>query len=238
MSMKQHWEDLHSRHRAIGNRRITDLFDADDRRAEHFHVALDALYFDYAKTQIDAETRTALIDLCEGAGLTNKRAAMFAGAAINETENRAVLHTALRAPGPDPIVVDGIDVLPEIHSTRARMTAFASAVRDGKLKGAGGTIRDVINIGIGGSHLGPAMAVHALAPYHDGPACHFVSNVDGADIADTLKTLDPTRTLVLVASKTFTTIETMTNAETALTWMKAGGGDPAPQLASQSSATD
>jgi glucose-6-phosphate isomerase len=156
---------------------------------------------------------------------------MFAGEAINETEGRAVLHTALRDLTSDALRLDGADILAEIRETRARMAGFAAQIREDGW-------RDVVNIGIGGSHLGPEMATRALAPYHDGPRCHFVSNVDGADIADTLAGLDPARTLVIIASKTFTTIETMTNAATARDWLISHGRDPGAHLAAVSSATD
>ncbi|MGB8811617.1 MAG: glucose-6-phosphate isomerase, partial [Paracoccaceae bacterium] len=156
---------------------------------------------------------------------------------INQTEGRAVLHTALRNLD-TPVIVDGRDVMPDVRVTHARMQAFANDVRDGGFKGQGGAITDVVNIGIGGSDLGPAMAVLALAPFHDGPRCHFVSNVDGAHIHDTLRGLNPETTLVIVASKTFTTIETMTNAETARTWMSARVANPAAQFAAVSTAAD
>lgn len=160
-----------------------------------------------------------------------RRDAMFAGETINWTEGRAVLHTALRNLDGGPVMVDGQDVMPGVRDTLARMRDYADAVR-------GSDITDVVNIGIGGSDLGPAMAVAALAPYHDGPRCHFVSNVDGAHIADTLRGLDARTTLVIVASKTFTTIETMTNARTAKAWMTDHGGDPARQFAALSTAGD
>jgi glucose-6-phosphate isomerase len=223
---------------AIGFRRITDLFDADPTRANDFSATLGDMRLDYSKTNIDAPTRATLIALCETADVAGRREAMFTGAPINQTEGRAVLHTALRNLDGGPVLVDGVDVMPEVLATLARMREFARGVRGGTIAGTGGAILDVINIGIGGSDLGPAMAVAALKPYHDGPRCHFVSNVDGADIADCLEGLDPTRTLVIVASKTFTTIETMTNARTALGWMTAGGGDPARQFAALSTAED
>ena len=147
-------------------------------------------------------------------------------------EGRAVLHTALRARG--EVVVDGEDVVPGVRGTLARMREFANAVRSGAFAGQGGRITDVVNIGIGGSDLGPKMATIALAPKHDGPRCHFVSNVDGADIADTLSECDPATTLVIVASKTFTTIETMTNAATAKDWMSVAVEKPAAQFAALS----
>ena len=232
------FQDLHALHADRSDRRILDLFAAEPGRAERFCADLGEMRLDYSKTQIDADIRAALIALCEQAGLAARREAMFSGDAINETEGRPVLHTALRNLDGGPVLVEGRDVMPEVRATLARMQVFADAVRTGTLSGAGGAFTDVVNIGIGGSDLGPAMATLALAPYHDGPRCHFVSNVDGAHIADTLRGLDPTRTLVIVASKTFTTIETMTNARTARDWMQRGGGDPARQFAALSSATD
>ncbi|MCL4134938.1 UNVERIFIED_CONTAM: hypothetical protein GTU68_026806 [Idotea baltica] len=177
------------------------------------------MVFDYAKTNIDADGRALLIDLLAQSGLAAKRDAMFSGAQINETEGRAVLHTALRNLDGGPVMVDGVDVMPEVLGTLDRMD-----------RGQGGKITDVVNIGIGGSDLGPAMAVLALAPYHDGPRCHFVSNVDPADISGVLRSCDPATTLVIVASKTFTTIETMTNARTAKAWMGEAVADPAAQF--------
>jgi glucose-6-phosphate isomerase len=232
------WTELSLIRQSLGTRRIAELFASDETRAERFGVSLDDMRFDYSKTQIDDESLAALCALCDAAGLAEKRDAMFAGAHINETEDRAVLHTALRAPRSESVLVDGVDVIPQVHRTLERMSAFSEAVRSGAHAGAGGSITDVVNIGIGGSHLGPAMAVRALSPYADGPRCHFVSNVDGADIADTLRGLDPLRTLFIVASKTFTTIETMTNAETARSWLVSGGGDPTRQFAALSSAVD
>ncbi|KAG1715432.1 Glucose-6-phosphate isomerase [Nymphon striatum] len=163
---------------------------------------------------------------------------MFAGAAINETEGREVLHTALRNLDGSPVMVDGVDVMPEVLGTLERMRGFARDVREGRFVGQGGPITDIVNIGIGGSDLGPAMAYLALAPYADGPKCHYVSNVDGADVADTLRGLDATTTLVIVASKTFTTIETMTNARTARAWMSQSVSNPADQFVALSSAVE
>ncbi|SLN10758.1 glucose-6-phosphate isomerase [Ruegeria meonggei] len=217
---------------------ILGLFDTDTDRAQGFSISTGDLLFDYSKTQIDADIRNALIRLCDEAGLADRRTAMFDGAKINETEGRSVLHTALRNLDGGPVEVDGLDVMPDVLDTLHRMRVFAEEVRGGAVIGAGGSLTDVVNIGIGGSDLGPVMATHALAPYHDGPRLHYVSNVDGAHIADTLRQLDPTRTLVIVASKTFTTIETMTNARTARAWMADGGGDPAKQFAAVSSALD
>ena len=234
--LDESWQRLDALKSDALSRPILSLFDAGAERAADFSASFDGMLLDYAKTAIDAQVRDALLDLATTAQIAERRAAMFSGAAINETEGRAVLHTALRAPDDAVIKVEGADVMPAIRATRARMREFALALRAGRITGQGGPITDVVNIGIGGSDLGPAMAVLALAPYHDGPRCHFVSNVDGAHIADTLKGLDAGRTLVIVASKTFTTIETMTNAATARDWMAQSVSDPGAQFVALSSA--
>ena len=231
------WSRLDSLKDTATARPILSLFDDPDR-AGAFSARFDGMLFDYSKTAIDAATRAALLDLAQAANVEGRRAAMFGGDRINETEGRAVLHTALRAPADAAVFVDGQDVMPAVRHTLDRMQDFADALRAGRITGQGGTITDVVNIGIGGSDLGPAMAVLALAPYHDGPRCHFVSNVDGAHVADTLKGLDPARTLLIIASKTFTTIETMTNARTARDWLAASVADPGAQCVALSSATD
>jgi glucose-6-phosphate isomerase len=223
------WDDLHALEARHQDRSILSLFD-DETRASGYAIALENMTLDYSKTNIDDATRDALIALA-AAGVAEKRDAMFSGVPINETEGRAVLHTALRNLDGGPVLVDGQDVMPGILDTLSTMRRFADQIRSSE-------ITDVVNIGIGGSDLGPAMAVAALGPYHDGPRCHFVSNVDGAHIADTLRGLDAKKTLVIVASKTFTTIETMTNARTARAWMTDHGGDPARQFAALSTAAD
>lgn len=223
------WDDLKAKAAQVGDRHILDLF--DDTRAEDFSVETQYMRFDYAKTNMDADTRTALLGLAARAGVSARRDAMFAGEKINETEGRAVLHTALRNLDGDAIAVDGQDVMPGVLETLNRMSAYAEDVR-------ASDITDVVNIGIGGSDLGPAMADQALSPYRDGPRCHFVSNVDGAHIADVLRDLNARTTLVIIASKTFTTIETMTNARTARAWMSQNGGDPGRQFAALSTAED
>jgi len=230
------WAGLQGHYRAVADRHILDLFE-NDRRFEEFSRAFDGFVFDFSKTNLDHEGLSLLLDLARGSGLETRRAAMFAGGAINETEGRAVLHTALRNPGA-PVVINGADVLPAVRETYGLMVDFAEAVRAGGVTGQGGAITDVVNIGIGGSDLGPAMAYLALAPYCDGPRCHFVSNVDGAHVHDVLKGLNPSTTLVIVASKTFTTIETMTNADTARRWMATGVADPAAQFVALSSAQE
>ena len=229
------WQALREHHRMVEDRPILTLF--DDVRAAGFSARADGLLFDYSKTNICETGMGLLLRLAEGADLATKRDAMFRGAQLNETEHRAVLHTVLRNMN-DPVLVNGTDVTTELRETHARMQAFARDVRDGRFGGQGGPITDVVNIGIGGSDLGPAMACIALSPYSDGPRCHFVSNVDGAHAADILKGLDPQTTLVIVASKTFTTIETMTNAETVRAWMAGSVTDPAAQFAAVSTAAD
>ncbi|WP_297771003.1 glucose-6-phosphate isomerase [uncultured Roseovarius sp.] len=231
------WSDVERYAQAAQKGDIAELLN-DPARAARYSITFDGMLFDYSKTTLTDPGRAALLALAESAGVAARRAAMFNGEAINETEGRAVLHTALRNMSGDAVTLDDQDVMPDIEAVRARMIAFAASLRDGRIAGAGGPITDVINIGIGGSHLGPEMATLALRPYHHGPRCHFVSNVDGADIADTLTDLDPARTLVIVASKTFTTIETMTNAATARAWMAHGVDDPGAQFAAVSSAIE
>ena len=230
------WKNLRAHHAKVSDRRFETL--VDRTRAAEFSAQAGDMRLDYAKTNVDTEGRALLIDLLDQADVAAKRDAMFAGAPINETEGRAVLHTALRNLDGGPVLVDGRDVMPGVLETLARMEGFAADVRDGRFAGQGGKITDVVNIGIGGSDLGPAMAVQALAPYHDGPRCHFVSNVDPADIAAVLRGCDPSTTLVIVASKTFTTIETMTNARTAQAWMGQNVADTGAQFAALSTAAD
>jgi len=231
------WTALKDHHIKTADRPLLALFDEPGRAAD-FSVGAGAMKLDYSKTGIDDTARALLIELAEASGLAAKRAAMFGGARINETEGRAVLHTALRAADDATLMVEGRDVLPEVRATRARMEAFTADVRAGRFQGQGGRITDVINIGIGGSDLGPAMATLALAPFHDGPRVHFVSNVDGAHVADITRGLNPETTMVIIASKTFTTIETMTNAETARAWMAGRVANPAVQFAAVSTAAD
>ena len=235
--MQKIWDDLTAHQSGIHTRKITILFENDNRAAE-FSVKTDGLLFDFSKTNIDDSALALLVSLAERANFSAKRDAMFSGVAINETEGRAVLHTALRNLSGKPILVDGQDVMPDILSTLTRMEVFAEAVRSGEIKGQGGAITDVVNIGIGGSDLGPAMAVRALTAFADGPRVHFVSNVDGADVADTLAGLDPTTTMVIVASKTFTTIETMTNATTARDWMAKSVANTGAQFAALSTSAE
>ena len=215
-------------HHARAPKDMRAAFAADPKRFERFSVEDDGLLFDWSKCAVDEETMRLLSELALAAGLQQRRDAMFSGERINLTENRAVLHTALRAPRGAKLLLDGEDVIAEVHDVLDAMAAFADAVRSGKAVGATGRkISDIVNIGIGGSDLGPAMATLALSPWHDGPRAHYVSNVDGAHIHDTLKGLDPETTLFIIASKTFTTIETMTNSETARKWIEAALGKAA-----------
>ena len=231
------WQALRDHHAGVAGRGIMDLF-ANPARAGQFSVRAGEMMLDFSKTNIDGEGLSLLLELAETSGVAAKRDAMFAGDKINVTEGRAVLHTALRTPEGVQVMVDGVDQMPQVHAIRARMAAFAEDVRSGRFQGQGGAITDVVNIGIGGSDLGPVMATLALSPYHDGPRVHYVSNVDGAHIADTLADLDPETTLVIVASKTFTTIETMTNADTAKAWMAKKVANPGAQFAAVSTAAE
>jgi glucose-6-phosphate isomerase len=204
------------------------LFAADPARFNTFSARLDDMLLDYSKCAVSEETLSLLETLAEAAGVEKRRSAMFGGDKINLTEDRAVLHAALRNPRDATVMVGGVNVMGDVHAVLDAMGVFAEGVRSGEITGATGQkIIDIVNIGIGGSDLGPAMATLALAPYHDGPRAHYVSNVDGAHIADTLKLLDPATTLFIVASKTFTTIETMTNAATARRWIAQKLGDDA-----------
>ncbi|UDL95915.1 glucose-6-phosphate isomerase [Lichenihabitans sp. PAMC28606] len=208
---------------------LGEMFAADPKRFDRFHVILGDLLFDYSKHRVDDAILQALFTLARGADLEGKRERMFKGEIYNTTEHRPALHTALRNFSGKPVMVDGKDVMPDVIAEREKVAAFAAGIRDGSMPGATGRpITDVVNIGIGGSDLGPAMAARALAPYGTPRiACHFVSNVDGADIGDTIQHLDPATTLFIVSSKTFTTLETMTNAQTARKWIADGLGEAA-----------
>jgi glucose-6-phosphate isomerase len=199
------------------HRSIASLFDNDPQRFESFSARMDDLLFDYSKQGLDSHALALLLQLARDAGLEKRREALFAGDRINLTEGRAVMHMALRNLSGKPVLVDGKDVMPDVIAVREAFLAFAEKIRSGEIRGSTGqTFTDVVNIGIGGSDLGPAMAARALSPFCEGgPRAHFVSNVDGADIADTLAPLDLSRTLFIISSKTFTTQETMTNAASA-----------------------
>ncbi len=209
---------------------IRAAFAADPKRFSRFSASFDDLLMDYSKTAVNDDILALLEKLAAEGGVAAKREEMFSGVAINFTENRAVLHTALRNRSNKPVLVDGKDVMPDVNAVLAAMGKFADGIRSGALKGSTGkAITDVINIGIGGSDLGPVMATLALAPFHDGPRSHFISNIDGAHIADILKLVKPETTLFIVASKTFTTIETMTNAQTARKFIADALGEAAVQ---------
>lgn len=216
------------RHHAATPVDMRAAFAGDPKRFETFSLTLDDMLLDWSKTSVTAETMRLLAELAGKAGVEQRRAAMLSGEKINITEGRAVLHTALRNLSGRSVVLDGVEVMGEVKAVLSAMEAFADAIRSGAAAGGTGKpITDIVNIGIGGSDLGPAMATLALAPYHDGPRAHYVSNVDGAHIADTLKGLDPETTLFIIASKTFTTVETMTNAATARAWIEAAVGKSA-----------
>lgn len=210
--------------------RITDLFAADPDRAESFAAEDGGLRFDYSRTTLSRAARDGLFALADAAGLAARRDAMFAGEPINRTEDRAVLHTALRDPDGGRLMVAGRDIRPDIRETLTRMEAFARGVRSGQIgTPGGGRFAHVVHIGIGGSALGPEMAVQALTPYADGPDVHVVSNIDAAHLTDVLARVELRATLFVVASKTFTTLETMTNAQTARSALAARvGADNAP----------
>lgn len=214
------WRALAVHHKTVGKVHLRDLFAADPKRGTRFTAECGRLFLDFSKNRITDKTLKLLVDLANSAGLRQRIDAMFSGEKINITENRAVLHVALRAPSNRNIQVDGKNVVPEVHAVLKRMEAFAEKVRSGKWRGATGKrIRNVVNIGIGGSDLGPVMAYEALRYYSDRKmSFRFVSNVDGTDFNEAVRDLDPAETLFIISSKTFTTLETMTNAHTAREW--------------------
>jgi glucose-6-phosphate isomerase len=227
-SKRQAWKDLAVHYKKVGETHMRQLFADDPTRGEHLSLEALGLFLDYSKNRITGETVKLLIKLAEECHLRERIDAMFRGDKINRTEKRAVLHVALRAPRDASIVVDGENVVPKVHAVLDRMANFADRVRSGEWKGhTGKRIRNVINVGIGGSDLGPVMAYEALKYYSDrNMTFRFVSNVDGTDFAEAVQGLDPAETLFIISSKTFTTLETMTNAQTARAWSLAGfGGD-------------
>ncbi|MCG8510850.1 MAG: glucose-6-phosphate isomerase [Rhodospirillales bacterium] len=223
------WRALQSHHEKMAKVHMRDLFASDSGRFDRYTVRLDDMLLDYSKNRVDDTTMSLLVDLAKASGLEDARDRMFGGDKINFTENRAVLHIALRNQADHAISVDGEDVMPKVADVLAKMKDFTESVRSGTWKGATGKpITDVVNIGIGGSDLGPAMAVEALTPYHpSGMRFHFVSNVDGTHMAETLKGVTPDSALFIVASKTFTTQETLTNAHTARDWLVGTLGEDA-----------
>ena len=227
------WNELASHYKEVSKIHLRQLFRGDPKRGERMVIEAVGLYLDYSKNRITDETIQLLLQLAEESGLKRRIEAMFSGEKINITEQRAVLHTALRAPKNATILVDGINVVPEVHAVLDRMADFSNRVRRGEWKGhTGKRIRNVINIGIGGSDLGPVMAYEALRHYSDrSMTFRFVSNVDSTDFAEAVQDLDPAETLFIVSSKTFTTLETMTNAQSARTWLLAGLGDDEKSVA-------
>jgi glucose-6-phosphate isomerase len=217
------WKALLAHYPTIKDLHLRDLFAKDSSRAEKFNAEGAGLFLDYSKNRVTTETVSLLLKLAADRGVAQRRDAMFRGEKINITEKRAVLHVALRAPLTEKILVDGVDVVPEVHAVLDKMAAFSNRVRSGEWKGhTGKKIKTVINIGIGGSYLGPEMAYSALREYSDrSMQFRFVANVDGAAFAEATHDLDPAETLFVLSSKTFTTLETMTNAATARKWTLA-----------------
>src|SRR5262245_27371001 len=226
LTERKAWKALQAHHKNVRDLHLRKLFADDPRRAERMTAEAVGLYLDYSKNRITDETLKLLVQLAEESGLRARIDAMFRGEKINVSENRAVLHVALRAPKGASIVVDGENVVPQVHAVLDRMADFVNRVRTGAWKGhTGKRIRSVINIGIGGSDLGPVMAYEALKAYSARVLTfRFVSNVDGTDFAEATRDLEPATTLFIVSSKTFTTLETMTNAHTARAWLLAGLG--------------
>ena len=224
------WKALEEHFAQTKGRTLKELFAADPKRFEEFSLSVGNgdILADYSKNLIDKKTLDLLIDLANECDVKGDIEAMFRGDKINRTEDRAVLHTALRNFSGNPVCVDGVDVMPDVKRVQAKMKAFSEKVISGEWKGyTGKEITDVVNIGIGGSDLGPCMITAALTPYHTRLKLHFVSNIDGTQIVETLKGLNPETTMFLIASKTFTTLETMTNANTARDWFLKSAGDVA-----------
>jgi glucose-6-phosphate isomerase len=226
LTQRAAWKALEAHHEKIQDVTLRSLFSDDPQRASRFSIEAAGLFLDYSKNRITEETFKLLLQLAKESGLEERRDAMFRGEKINITEKRAVLHVALRAPEGETILVDGQDVVPEVHSVLDKMSSFSNRIRSGEWKGhTGKRIRNVINVGIGGSDLGPVMAYEALKHYSDrSMVFRFVSNVDGTDFAEAVVDLDPAETLFIISSKTFTTLETMTNAHSARDWAVAGLG--------------
>ena len=229
-TLTQHkaWKALANHYKKVRELHLRDLFAEDPRRGEQMTAEALGLFLDYSKNRATQETLRLLVKLADESGLRSRIEAMFSGEKINITENRAVLHVALRAPKGASIVVDGENIVSPVHAVLDQMAYFSNRIRSGESRGhTGRPIRNIINIGIGGSDLGPVMAYEALKHYSNREMTfRFVSNVDGTDVAEAVLGLDPSETLFIVSSKTFTTLETMTNAYTARAWLLAGmGGD-------------
>ncbi|MEZ6150709.1 MAG: glucose-6-phosphate isomerase [Pirellulaceae bacterium] len=226
LTSRPQWQALAEHYQSIGGKHLRELFAADPQRGQQLTLEAEGLYLDYSKNRITAQTIDLLVDLANACQLPDRIDAMFAGEKINITEDRAVLHTALRAPRDANVQVDGANVIPEVHAVLDKMSSFCTRVRSGKWLGqTGKPIRNIVNIGIGGSDLGPVMAYEALRHFSDrNLTMRFVSNVDATDFVEATADLDPEETLFIVASKTFTTMETMTNADSARRWLLAGVG--------------
>ena len=233
LTQRPAWKALTAHYQAISKLHLRKLFADDPKRGERLAVEAAGLYLDYSKNRVTDETLKLLLQLAEESDLRGRINAMFRGEKINVTEKRAVLHTALRAPKGSSIIVDGKNVVPEVHAVLDKMAAFSDRVRSRAWKGhTGKRIRNVVNIGIGGSDLGPVMAYEALKHYSERAMnFRFVSNIDGTDFAEAVVDLDPAETLFIVSSKTFTTLETMTNAQTARAWSLAGLGNDEKSVA-------
>jgi glucose-6-phosphate isomerase len=226
LTQRPAWKALAAHHNQIQKLPLRKLFADDAQRGQRFTAEAAGLFLDFSKNCITDKTLKLLLQLADESGLREKMDAMFSGAKINVTENRAVLHVALRAPKGETILVDGKNVVPEVHAVLDKMTAFSNRVRSGEWKGhTGKCVKNLINIGIGGSDLGPVMAYEALKHYSERSLTfRFISNVDGTDFVETTRDLDPAETLFIISSKTFTTLETMTNAQSARNWLLAGLG--------------
>ena len=234
LSERPAWKALAAHYEKIHDTSLRQLFSEDAGRGQRLTAVACGLFLDYSKNRVTDETLKLLLQLAEESGLRNRIDAMFRGEKINITENRAVLHVALRAPKGESILVDGEDVVPAVHAVLDKMAAFCDRVRSGAWKGhTGKRIRNVVNVGIGGSDLGPVMAYEALRHYSQRDInFRFVSNVDGTDFAEAVQGLDATETLFIISSKTFTTLETMTNAHTARDWSVTGRGGDEKSVAS------
>jgi glucose-6-phosphate isomerase len=233
LTKRKAWKSLQTHYEEVRGLHLRELFADDPKRGERMTAEAAGLFLDYSKNRMTDETLKLLIELAEESGLQSRIGAMFRGEKINTTEKRAVLHVALRAPKEASIVVDGENVVPQVHRVLDKMAQFSNRVRSGGWKGhTGKRIRNIINIGIGGSDLGPVMAYEALKHYSErSMAFRFVSNVDSTDFAEAVYDLDPSETLFIVSSKTFTTLETMTNAHTARDWSLKGLGDDEKSVA-------
>jgi glucose-6-phosphate isomerase len=229
LTARPQWQALQRHADAIAGRHLREFFARDPARGERLRAEGAGLYLDYSRQRVDDDTLGLLLDLARACGVQRKAEAMYSGAHVNVTEQRAALHVALRAPREARIEVDGVDVVPGVHAVLDRMAAFAGKVRDGEWTGAtGARIRSIVNIGIGGSDLGPVMACEALRHYSQRDLeCRFVSNVDPSDFLEATRDLDPASTLFIVCSKTFTTLETLTNARLARDWCTRALGEDA-----------